>query len=211
MKFVCPKSRSWVRVHTALTKAWEEAGRQGSPPPAPLILAGWCCTNDLEKAQRWQETVIWARGYNVERFAAEVPEEDKYCVEEFTTCEVGPFGGPMYLPWSFDPKAIPDAESVKAALSILLKEWPSIVDSKLAGMTKPLRFSGQKKRRLVVKASAEQVPPWGGWNHLTHGDERRTFTRLRSAINQAIAPLVVDHVDFEPSAKWAGQEEDHGE
>jgi hypothetical protein len=35
-------------------------------------------------------------------------------------------------------------------------------------------------------------------------EERRAFTRLRSAINQAIAPLEVDHLDFVPSANWTG-------
>ena len=211
MTFVCPQPDAWVRVHAALKRAWEEAGRRAPPPPVPLILTGWCCTNDLEKAQRWRETVAWARGHNFEHLVPDLRGEDKYCVEELTTYEVGPYGGPMYLPWSFHSKAVPDVDSVTAALSILLKNWPSIVGSNLGQMTKPLRFTGQKKRRLVVKADAEQIPPWGGWNHLAPGEERRAFTRLRSAINQAIAPLVVDHIDFEPSTNPTGQRENDGE
>ena len=30
-------------------------------PPVPLILAGWAYSNDVEKMQRWEETVAWAR------------------------------------------------------------------------------------------------------------------------------------------------------
>lgn len=202
MKFVCPQAGSWARVHTILTRAWEEAGREGPPPPFPLILAGWCYTNDLEKAQRWQETVIWARDHNIEHFVADVPEKDKYCVEEFTTYDVGPYGGPMYLPWRSDPKPAPNGENIQSAMAILLREWPAIAGSELARITRPLPFAGKKKRRLAVKADGEQVPPWGGWNHLAPGEERRAFTRLRCAINKAIAPLEVDHIDFEPSTDW---------
>src|SRR5215472_11547861 len=111
MKFVCPQPASWARVHTVLTRAWEETGRGGPPPPVPLILAGWCYTNDLEEARRWQETVIWATHHNLKRVLADLREEDKYCVEELTTYDVGSLGGPMYLPWSCDPKPVPNAES----------------------------------------------------------------------------------------------------
>jgi hypothetical protein len=110
----------------------------------------------------------------------------------------------MYLPWNFDAKPMPDAGSVRTALAVLVKHWPTIVGAELGRMTKPLRFTGKKKRRLVVEAAAEQAPPWGGWDYLASGRERRAFTRLRSAINQAIAPLEVDHIDFEPFADWTG-------
>jgi hypothetical protein len=203
MKFVCPQPVSWAKVQSELTQAWEKSGRDGPPPPIPLILNGWIYSNDLEKARRWQETLTWARARDLER-VVEVREQDGYYVEEFTTYEVGPFGGPMYLPWNFEAKPTPAAGSVQTAMTILLRDWPTIVGRVLGGMTEPLRVTGKKKRRLVVKADAEQAPPWGGWNHLGSGEERRTFTRLRSAINQAIAPLGVDHIDFEPSDDWSG-------
>lgn len=110
----------------------------------PLILAGWIATNDLEKAQRWQETVTWARDRDLERILADLREQDKYCVEEFTTYEVGPFGGPMYLTWNFDAKPVPDARSVQMAMAILLKEWPTIVGWDLGRMTKPLGFTARR-------------------------------------------------------------------
>jgi hypothetical protein len=202
MKFVCPQPTAWVEVHGALTRAWEARKREGPPPPKPLILTGWISTNDLEKAQRWRETVTWARAHNLGRLV-EAREQDGYCVEEFTTYEVRPLGGPMYLPWNFDAKPTPPPGSVQTAMTILLRDWPTIVGWELGRMTTPLRFTGKKKRRLVVKADAEQVPPWGGWNHLAPGEERRTFTRMRSAVNQAIASVKVDHIDFEPS-DWTG-------
>ncbi len=203
MKFGCPQPVSWAKVQSELTRAWEKSGREGPPPPIPLILNGWIYSNDLEKARRWQETLTWARARDLARIV-EVREQDGYYVEEFTTYEVGPLGGPMYLPWNFDAKVIPDAGRVQKALADLVKDWSSIVGSDLGRMTKPIRFAGKKKRRLVVKAAAEQVPPWGGWDYLASGEERRTFTRLRSAVNQAISPLAVDHIDFESSADWTG-------
>lgn len=203
MKVVCPQPASWVEVHGALTRAWEAGSREGPPPPKPLILTGWISTNDLEKAQRWQETMIWARARNLEH-VAQVRKQDGCCVEGFTAYGVGPSGGPMYLPWNFGTKPTPAAESVQTAMAILSSDWSPIVGGELGGMTKPLRFTGKKKRRLVVKADAEQVPPWGGWNYLVPGEERRTFTHLRYAVNRAIAPLEVDHIDFEPSAEWSG-------
>ena len=211
MKFVCPQPSPWAEVHSALTRAWEESGREGPPPPIPLILTGWFCTNDLEKAQRWHETLAWAAERNLERIVTNLRKQDKYCVDELTTYDVGPYGGPMHLPWNFDAKPVPDAESVRTTIAVLLRDWPAIVGPELARMSRPLRFTGRKKRRLVVQADAEQVPPWGGWNYLATGEKRRTFTRLRSAINQAIVPLKVDHIDFEPAASWTGQEENDGE
>lgn len=211
MKFVCPQPKSWAEVHSALTCAWETSGREGAPPPIPLILNGWTYSNDLEKAQRWQETVIWAKGRKLGRIVADLRDQDKYCVQEFTSYNVGPLGGPIYLAWNFEVKPIPDAGSVRTALALLIKDWLTIVGSEMDSMTKPLRFTGKKKRRLVVKADAAQVPPWGSWNHLGRGADRRAFTRLRWAINQAISPLTVDHIDFEPAAGSTGFRENDGD
>ena len=211
MKFVCPQPESWAKVHSALTRAWEGHGRKGPPPPVPLILNGWVFTNDLEKAKRWEETALWARDSNVEHIVSDLRDEEKYCIEEFTTYEVGPRGGPMYLPWSFDTKPVPNAEKIRAAIATLSKDWTRIVGLELGRMTKPLRFTGKKKRRLVVRADEKHAPPWGGWNALAPGENRRAFTHLRSAINRAISPLEVDHIDFEPSANWSDVRENDGE
>lgn len=80
---------------------------------------------------------------------------------------------------------------------ILSSDWPQIVGKDLGEATRPLLFSGKKARRLLIQANAETQPEWGGWFHLSHVEsERRVFTKFRAAINEAIAPHVVDHVDF---------------
>jgi hypothetical protein len=58
-------------------------------------------------------------------------------------------------------------------------------------------FSGRKGRRLVVYADPDIQPAWGNWFRLSNVEsERRAFTRFRTAINKAIAPHEIDHVDF---------------
>jgi len=79
----------------------------------------------------------------------------------------------------------------------LLSDWSHIVGKELASITRPLALTGKKARRLFVSADAAFIPPWGGWSHLsTQEVERRTFTQFRAAINKAIAPHEVDHIDF---------------
>jgi hypothetical protein len=64
-------------------------------------------------------------------------------------------------------------------------------------VTRPVAFTGKKARRLLVQAEGEAIPPWGGWfDRSTEEAKRRTFTRFRSAVNKAIAPHEVDHIDF---------------
>jgi hypothetical protein len=53
-------------------------------------------------------------------------------------------------------------------------------------------------RRLVVSVSqSAPSPPWGDWNRLANNESRRAFTELRRKVNTAIAPLEIDHIDFE--------------
>lgn len=40
-------------------------------------------------------------------------------------------------------------------------------------------------------------PPWGSWLSLARGGSRRAFTRFRAAVNAAIKPHEVDHIDFD--------------
>ena len=94
-------------------------------------------------------------------------------------------------------KVVPDSESVSRQINELATRWAEIVGPELAAVTRPVEFTGRKKRRLVVLADAGVKPPWGGWSDLSrYLPERRTFTTFRAAINKAIAPLHVDHVQF---------------
>ena len=95
-------------------------------------------------------------------------------------------------------KATPDPVMVTRSIENLKANWTGIVGAELAAMTRPLRFTGPKSRRLVVAADASAKPPWGSWSVLsTYLPERRSFTAFRTAINAAIAPLRVDHVEFQ--------------
>lgn len=214
LKFVCPLPDPWMRVHQALLRAWEQDGRQGKHPPTPLILSGWAFTNDLDKAARWRETVAWAEKNGYSRLIPEFPEEEKYLVTEMSSYDIGPLGGPMYLPWSFDAKERPGAAALNQALVKLKENWESIAGPELAAITAPLGFTGAKKRRLLLQADGLKKPPWREWDRLGSGDRRRRFTAFRKAVNDAIAPLMVDHIDFLTSSEdtgcHSGQPEKHG-
>jgi len=173
-----------------------------SSPPEPLILAGWAYSNDIEKRQRWEETVAWANDNGCPGVLAEIPDHDFYFVSEPTTYVVGPEGGPMYRPWDFDTKCCPSPEELSRHFETLKAQWSEIVGPELAPITRPLAFTGEKARRLLVLANHFVLPPWGGWSHLSPVEvERRTFTRFRSAVNSAIAPHEVDHIDFTTDAE----------
>ena len=117
-------------------------------------------------------------------------------VSELSTYEVGPMGGPMYLEWDSSPKTTPSAEEAESSIHLLTTNWKEIAGLDLASHTKPLRFTGKKRRRLLVLADPKYVPPWGSWNTLKPGEEHRSFTRLRKRVNETISPIKVDHIDF---------------
>ncbi|MBK6631442.1 MAG: hypothetical protein IPG33_10575 [Betaproteobacteria bacterium] len=81
-------------------------------------------------------------------------------------------------------------------MDILFSRWAEIVGNELANVTRPLLFTGEKARRLLILANATSTPPWGSWSLSTQESKRRTFSHFRAAINEAIAPHEVDHIDF---------------
>jgi hypothetical protein len=171
-------------------------------PPTPLILAGWAHSNDVEKMLRWEETVAWAIDNGCAEVVRAIPDEDFYFVDEPSTYAVGPLGRPMCRPWDFDSKGCPSSEEIDQHLDTLRSHWSEIVGHELAIVTRPFKFTGAKARRLLVQADGTARPAWGGWAHLSLLEtERRAFTRFRGAINSAIAPHEVDHVDFTTDAE----------
>ena len=192
---ICPRPPVWAAIHERLVAA--SRGATAMPePPRPLILAGWAATNDVEKQRRWQETLAWATRHGFSTLIGGLPRSSMYCVEHPSEHQVGPKGGPMYLDWTFTPKPKPSALERSAALETLRRDWSAVAGPELAATTMPLRLTGSKGRRLLVAASDEAEPPWGTWTS-RHSDERRShFTKFRAAINAAIAPLAVDHIDF---------------
>ena len=197
MKRICPNPMPWHEAFERLTKFAQLHPCAPPSPPKPLILAGWAYSNDVEKVQRWEETVDWAVKNKCTNLVSGIPDSDFYFVEKPTSYMVGPMGGPMYRPWDFEAKSCPPIEQIAQLMDTLLSRWPEIVGNELASVTRPLAFTGEKARRLLVLANAAVTPPWGGWSHLSAQElERRTFTHFRAAINKAIAPHVVDHIDF---------------
>jgi hypothetical protein len=197
MKCICPNPMPWHEAFERLTNYARLHPCTPPLPPKPLILAGWAYSNDIEKMQRWEETIAWAERNGCTSLVTGIPREDFYSVEKPTTFTVGPMGGPMYREWDFQAKSRPSPEQIAKLMNILLSHWSEIVGDEIGAFTSPLAFTGEKARRLLISADAAYTPPWGGWSHLsTQESERRTFTRFRAAINKAIAPHEVDHVDF---------------
>lgn len=97
--------------------------------------------------------------------------------------------------WRTESMPRPSREEVAQALESLKRLWPDIAGEELADNTAPLAFTGRKFRRLVVCVFEDREAPWGGWDWLDR-ERRHAFTRLRAAVNEAIAPLGVDHIDF---------------
>lgn len=196
LKRICPNPSRWNDVFEQLLEYAEAHARPSRPPP-PLILAGWAYSNDTEKMRRWRETVEWASANGCAGIVEGISDADFYQVEEPTNYRVGPMGGPCYRPWDFESKVRPTSEELTKYFEYVSAHWAEIAGSRLATITRPLAFTGKKARRLLVQAEARAIPPWGGWTHLSNGAlKRRTFTRFRAAVNKAIAPHEVDHVDF---------------
>ncbi len=196
MQRVCPNPEAWNEVYKLLRDYAENVACTPSRPPTPLILNGWTFSNDVEKKERWDETVEWALANGCANFTI-VPGERFYCTSVLSSSVIGPMGGPMFLAWDFERKQRPSAENLAKLLDLLSANWAAIVGSELARTTKPVRFSGAKYRNLRVVVSGRVPPPWGSWDHRSETEsERRTFTKFRRAINNFISPHMVDHVQF---------------
>jgi hypothetical protein len=194
---ICPNPGQWHEVFQCLNSYAQSRPCTPEVPPKPLILAGWAYTNDIDKMQRWKETVLWAEKNGCSDLVSAIPDKDFYFVEKPTSYTVRPLGGPMYRAWDSEAKSRPSSEQLARLMDTLQSRWSEIVGNEIGGFTHPLAFTGEKARRLLVHANADSNPPWGGWSYLAKQESaRRTFTDFRAAINRAIAPHEVDHIDF---------------
>lgn len=202
MKRICPNPMPWNDAFERLTKFAEAHPCTPPSPPKPLILGGWAYSNDVKKMRRWEETVAWANDNGCLEVVGGIQDHDFYSVSEPTTYTVGPAGSPMYRPWDLDSKLRPSPDELARNFETLKSRWPEIVDPELARITRPVTFTGEKARRLLVLAEGSARPPWGGWSYISPVEtDRRTFTQFRAAINNAIAPHEVDHIDFTTDAE----------
>jgi hypothetical protein len=191
---ICPNPRRWHEIYERLRVVCRD--RKLPLPPMPLILNGWAYSNDVQKAATWDATVRWAAENDVSDLLL-VDSGDWYCVEKPSVYEIGPLGGPMYLPWRLEPSTRPGREATENAIQLLKRNWATVADE-IAQYTKPLRFTGRKMRRLLVSVACDApLPPWGDWTQRANDESRGAFTSFRKSVNQAIAPLEVDHIEFE--------------
>ena len=114
MKRICPNPMPWHQAFERLTNYARSHSCTPPSPPKPLILAGWAYSNDVEKMQRWEETIAWAEKNGCTNLVAGIPEEDFYFVERPTAFTVGPLGGPMYRAWEFEAKSRPSPRTDRA-------------------------------------------------------------------------------------------------
>ena len=91
----------WNDVYKRLTHFAETHECVPSLPPKPLILAGWAYSNDIEKKNRWEETVEWAEKNGCLELVGSIPDNEFYSVDEPTSYTVGPMGGPNVSPLGF--------------------------------------------------------------------------------------------------------------
>lgn len=194
---ICPNSSRWNEVSQQLLRYAQTHVCHPSRPPTPLILGGWALSNDVEKMQRWRETVDWVTANGCRNIVEQIPDEDFYKVEKPSSQPVGPMGGPCYRPWDFEAKVRPPEDELRKHFEYLSTYWADIAGPGLSAITRPVAFTGRKARRLLVQAEQAASPPWGGWSHRDQDEaRRRTFTRFRSTVNKAINPHEVDHIDF---------------
>jgi hypothetical protein len=189
MIFISPQPNKWYEIFQALKEFWEKQKSAAMPPPMAMVLSGWTMSNDSDKKQRWAETLKWAEAHNSSHLIPELEEKDKYYVEELSSFRPYEFH-------TFDKKYKPTKEEINTALQSLERNWETLFEADFGKNTKPVSFSGNKSRSLLVKYKPSYLPPWGSWtNHLANGRPSK-FTDLRSKVNEIIKPVMVDHIIF---------------
>lgn len=185
---ICP--RDWHRIHARLTTRWQSDGAVGSPPPVPLILAAAAFVGARERQRVWLETLEWAERRGWSNAIPALPDVDY-----------------LHVDIDYERKApLPTRNSVAKvriaheqeshAFYLLRAAWPNMVGHRLAELTDPVKFTGTKRRRLLVHVRNSAVlPPWGTWTSLDRS-KAAAFTRLRALINRVIYPHEVDHIEF---------------
>jgi hypothetical protein len=186
--------KDWHRFHLFL-KANKQTGQKD--PPVPLILAASDESN-ATKHHCLSAQLHWAQenGCLDEslRYLSEIP------VEQWNSCSLEQWDQDSYhnlhWGWTSDPKPKMTTKTAAKLVEHLRSHWDEIAGEELSSVTSPLRFEGAKGRRLVVLARSDTTPPWGSWSSLARGENTKFFTRFRAAVNAAIKPHEVDHIDF---------------
>jgi len=191
MIFISPQPNIWYAIYQRLKSHWENENKKGVPPPMALILSGWTMSNDYDKQTRWEETLKWVEQINCRHLIPDLKEDEKYYVSQLSSYT------PFYHEMKHHPKVNkPTREEMQSALELLKGKWKELLDEEFASKTKPVSFSGNKSRSLLVKYKSSYLPPWGTWtNYLANGKPSK-FTELRKKVNDIIKPFAVDHILF---------------
>ena len=195
MDRICPQPRVWVDIYTKLTKI-SDKNPAIPKPPLPIILGGWWCTGDLEKALQWDATLRWINLYGDKELISKLTDEDFHRVIKYRR--------PLEENWSY--QLVPPAEKyseekLKELLISIENNWDDIAGH-LANRCKPIRFSGKKSRCLNVQIYYLDPPPWGTWgiekiNYRNQNfTNKKEFTNFREKINAFLKPHKIDHVKF---------------
>jgi hypothetical protein len=194
---ICPLPRTWITVVKRLEAYAREHACEPRSPPDPLVLSGWTFSNDAEKAQRWEATVEWARRNGCDGLLADVPDSEFFALSIRVAYETG-VSGEHTSPHGSPPLGVRPSVLIQAAwLGVLQRRWREIAGENLATGMRPLAFVGEAFRSLLVEADANLRPPWGTWTEI-YPDQpsRRAFRTFRAAVNRAIAPHEVYHIEF---------------
>lgn len=87
---ICPMPIAWDQVFKRLTQYARGHVCNPRSPPTPLILNGWVYSNDVNKMERWAETVAWAKANGCAEIVNAMADSEFYFVEQPSTYMVGP-------------------------------------------------------------------------------------------------------------------------
>lgn len=193
---IIPCPIKWTELWQMLPDL-KRSGDSWNPLP-PLILGAWAYSTEQSKQERFF--------YHL-RYAAKKDVLDKVSfflinLSESEWCHTGEAGYNLDLEYNysyeeFAPKDRPAKEVLLNSLQLLNNNWSNIAGKLISNATQPIKFSGDKARRLIIKVLNENIiPPWGSWWSLKDSSNKKAFTLFRSTINKNISPHYVDHICF---------------
>ena len=193
---ICPVPRTWHSLHQSLMEHARTHSCEPREPPWPLVLSGWSYSNDVEKAQRWEATLDWAIRNGCEGLLADLPDTEFYVSRPLEARDAyvrDTHGRPHRIDHQLRPSVLMEA----AWLEVLRERWLEIAVHNGAPGTYPLAFTGEGFRTLMVQADPSLRPLWGTWTKIDPDrPSKRVFRFFRAAVNRAIAPHEVDHIEF---------------
>ncbi len=98
----------------------------------------------------------------------------------------------------FESAPFPDLGKLGKTLEKLTDNWEFLFQGRVARFTSPLKFTGRKKRRLLVEIDGDFSMQWIGTMRSAE------FREFRMRVNDFIYPHRVDHIDFETASSVSG-------